>query len=235
MSILFDRDFSECIRADLFNPEALSEQGLLKSTAKGRGSAWFVDVCEAPCVLRHYFRGGLVGRISRDGFFWTGLRKTRAWQEWELLAWMYDQGLPVPRPLAASVERRGLFYSCDIITHEIPDAVTLADRLMESPLSEDRWLRVGNTIARVHDAGVFHSDLNARNILMTSDSGIYLIDFDKSGIRDHAGSWQEANLERLQRSFLKFLGLHEGFHFGETDWQALLEGYQAFKRDQVSV
>ena len=39
-------------------------------------------------------------------------------------------------------------------------------------------------------------------------------------------SWQQANLERLLRSFNKESQLHTSFHFVPENWQALMNGYQ---------
>jgi 3-deoxy-D-manno-octulosonic acid kinase len=40
------------------------------------------------------------------------------------------------------------------------------------------------------------------------------------------GNWQQANLERLLRSFNKESQLHTSFHFVPENWQALMAGYQ---------
>ena len=97
------------------------------------------------------------------------------------------------------------------------------------------WQRVGACIRRFHDRGVYHADLNARNILLgnegASEAGkIYLIDFDNGHIRcepnDDGQGWKAANLARLLRSLNKFGRLSPGFHFTEDDWQQLLTGYQ---------
>ena len=40
------------------------------------------------------------------------------------------------------------------------------------------------------------------------------------------GNWQQANLERLLRSFNKESQLHTSFYFVPENWQALMNGYQ---------
>ncbi|MCW8879823.1 MAG: hypothetical protein OQK51_22415, partial [Kangiellaceae bacterium] len=54
------------------------------------------------------------------------------------------------------------------------------------------------------------------------------IDFDKCDHREVSDEWQQANLDRLHRSFTKELGLHQEFHFSDKNWQWLLKGYQSF-------
>jgi len=63
--------------------------------------------------------------------------------------------------------------------------------------------RVGTTVRRFHDAGLDHVDLNARNLLVDPQGKVWLIDLDRCR-RRQPGKWQEANLERLQRSLAKF-------------------------------
>lgn len=226
---LSNEAFSDCIGPDSFNPKLLEEAGVVRSEAPGRGSAWFIDVCDQACVLRHYFRGGLVGRLTKDRFIWNGLKRTRAWLEWELLAFMREEGLPVPMPMGAAVHRDGLFYTCDILTQEIPSTRTLADFLANQDLDTSVWESIGHTIAQFHSHNIWHSDLNARNILLDEGQSVFLIDFDKSGVRKDSESWKSANLDRLLRSLRKFSDRDKAFHFGDDDWQSLLQGYKSFE------
>jgi 3-deoxy-D-manno-octulosonic acid kinase len=88
---------------------------------------------------------------------------------------------------------------------------------------------VGACIRRFHDHGVIHADLNARNILITGDNRVYLIDFDRAQIRLGATSLFQASLGRLKRSLHKFLG-EEQLDYG---WRQLLHGYNADLTDQT--
>jgi len=58
---------------------------------------------------------------------------------------------------------------------------------------------------------------------------VYLIDFDNSYFRSDgeswADSWKLANLARLKRSLLKFKKKQDSFNFDESNWLALLAGY----------
>ena len=70
-----------------------------------------------------------------------------------------------------------------------------------------------------------HADLNARNILVDSSGGIYLIDFDRARIREGAERAFRSNLNRLRRSLEKFWPpvLKEQL---ENSWSALLAAYK---------
>ncbi|NIC05463.1 3-deoxy-D-manno-octulosonic acid kinase, partial [Billgrantia bachuensis] len=130
-----------------------------------------------------------------------GLERTRAFRELRLTAHLHARGLPVPRPVAASVTHHGLTYTAALITVRIEGARALAERLggAEATLLE----RVGATVRRFHEAGLDHVDLNARNLLVDAQDQVWLIDLDRCRLRA-AGPWQEANLERLGRSLAKF-------------------------------
>ncbi|PKM01350.1 MAG: 3-deoxy-D-manno-octulosonic acid kinase, partial [Gammaproteobacteria bacterium HGW-Gammaproteobacteria-7] len=168
----------------------------------GRGSAWFVHGAFGDAVLRHYRRGGLVGRLIRDRYLFLGQARVRSFSEFALLVRMAGLGLPVPAPLAAGYCRQGMTYRADILIERIADARSLAE-LVRIGLDVPRWADVGRLIAGFHRAGVHHADLNAHNVLMDNSGRHYLIDFDRSRIRAPSAGWRQANLARLLRSLRK--------------------------------
>lgn len=222
----YDATLVSPFEPNLFEPEWLRDEGKLRATSQGRNAAWFLQHESVEMVLRHYYRGGLIGRVNKDLFLRQPVEKSRAMAEFSLLSWMYGKGLPVPRPVAARFSAAGLFYRADILTQTIPDSETLADRLLRAPLEEKHWNSVGEAIAKIHSAGVLHSDLNCRNILMDQSDNAWIIDFDKCERRE-SGAWQEENLARLHRSFVKEKSKHPGLHWDEEVWNALLAGYQS--------
>lgn len=171
----------------------------------GRGAAWFVQVGGIPAVLRHYRRGGLMARLSRSDYLWSGFDHTRAVREFRLLAALRAQGLPVPAPLAVAVWRRGWRYRAAILIERIPAVRSLAQRLSDPPGSIP-WPAIGAMLARVHAAGVWHADLNAHNVLIDADGAPWLIDFDRGEQRAGSAGWRDANLARLARSLHKLGG-----------------------------
>jgi 3-deoxy-D-manno-octulosonic acid kinase len=208
-----------------FDADHWRKENALLSTAQGRGAACIFAFRDGEYVLRHYRRGGLMAKVSDDKYCWSGLEQTRPWREWQLLHEMYQQGLSVPRPVAARVVRCGLFYTADLVTQRLPQVTPLADLLMVRELSERQWRDVGATIKRFHQAGIWHADLNARNILVDDEGKVFVIDFDKGERRAAASGWQRDNLERLQRSLLKFKKSQPQFWFDGQCWQWLLAGY----------
>jgi 3-deoxy-D-manno-octulosonic acid kinase len=182
-------------------------------------------------VLRHYRRGGFVARFSTDRYLWLGEEGVRAFREWRLLAWLWQRGLPVPKPIAAWYQRSGPSYRCDLITRRIPNTQTLSAALAAHELSFSTWHSIGAVIARLHHAGVDHADLNAHNILLDnapadSDGAVSVIDFDRGRLRN-SGAWTEANLKRLHRSLTKISRAMPARRFTQAAWDSLMVGYQS--------
>lgn len=226
--ILYDADRLSKIDDAWFEPERLRAAQRLTGEARGRGTTWFCTGAGLSLVLRHYRRGGWLAGVLGDRYLWCGLRRSRAWREWRLLAHLYERGLPVPAPVAARVQRRGPWYTADLLTQRIENTETLAQRLCSAAVSESQWSAIGAAVRVLHGAGADHADLNAHNILLGADGRVYVIDFDKGRLRvpPAAGTaWPARNLARLRRSLDKLSGEHAGFAFAESDWVALCCAY----------
>jgi 3-deoxy-D-manno-octulosonic acid kinase len=215
-------------RTGLFDASHWERAGLVEGRAPGRGSVVFVrgGARGEVWALRHYRRGGWLGRLVADSYVWLGLRQTRPWREFQLTAGLHAQGLPVPRPVAAHVARGLLAYRGDLITVRIEGTQTLADALERAALPADQWTQLGRMLRRFHAAGVRHDDINGRNVLRDAQGVFHLIDFDKARLLP-SGPWQAQNLARFRRSLEKFKATSPTFHFTDADWQALLSGYNA--------
>lgn len=202
--------------------------------AGGRGGVVLFDAPFGPCVLRHYRRGGLVARVNRDRYLYTGAKRTRGFREFALLARLHDAGLHVPAPVAARCRREGAWYRADLVTRRIVDATTLAERFAAGQLDAACAARTGRTIAAFHAQGVWHADLNAHNIMADVSGTVWLIDFDRSRLRAPAMAWQQANLARLHRSFLKIGARSAPAAFDAAFWHPLLAAYHHALADRAA-
>ncbi len=206
------------------------QQGTLDVRA-GRGSVSFVDAPFGPSVIRQYRRGGMIARVVDDVYLWTGEDRTRGFVEFRLLTALRDMRLPVPAPIASRYERDGLVYRADLITRRIDNATTFAEYLVSGKADNAVAQRVGDTLARFHAAGACHADLNAHNILITTDD-IWLVDFDRGILRTPQATWRRSNLARLFRSCMKVLRGTEKTRptveqdFRATTWATLLQAYE---------
>ena len=232
---LFDQN-----EIDNFSPEMLSaqywqEKDAITGSARGRGTTWFVKYDESNnsqakhWVLRHYYRGGLIGKIINDSYFFISQKSTRAAKEFSLLAHMQTLALPAPRPIAYRVTRHGLFYRADLLSSRIENAQDVVAILTKQLITEDLWFAIGKTIKKFHQQGIYHHDLNAHNILIDNNNKPWLIDFDQGELRTSQQNWQQGwqqnNMQRLLRSFRKEQKKLNNFDWLESDWQMLLKGY----------
>ncbi len=221
-----NHNLSGLIKDAWFNIDFWSAQNAVTGQSKGRNITWFVGYEDDEWVLRHYYRGGLIGKIMNDKYLFTTKKATRCYQELELLEKMYNEGLPVPKPIAARIIKQKLFYQADLLIAKIPDSQDLVHKLQQSSLTEADWHAMGSMIAKFHELGIYHSDLNAHNILIDKDNMFWLIDFDKCNKRVPDKQWQKDNLSRLHRSFRKERKLHKNFNFDSLAWHWLIQGYQ---------
>ena len=212
---------------DVFNVDYWQAKQALTGTAQGRGTTYFIQANEAHhWVLRHYYRGGLIGKFNRDSYIFTGVENTRAAQEFNLLHQMYTKGLPVPKPVAYRVIKRGLFYSADLLSQRIENAQDLVGLLTKKSVTTALCYKIGKVIRAFHDNGIYHHDLNIHNILIDQQEKVWIIDFDRGEIRTNNASWKQSNLDRLARSFAKEKQKLEVFFWEQENWQQLIKGYQ---------
>jgi tRNA A-37 threonylcarbamoyl transferase component Bud32 len=163
-------------------------------------------------LVRHYQRGGVFGHVLRDVY----LGKARFLQEVRVSEWARDQGIPTAEVLALRIEHKGLcLYRGDLVTREIEASEDL-DEYLKSTRTRERGTRErGKEIIRsvalllqgMHRAGLYHADLNLKNILVQiTEGGVnsYVIDLDRARVIKPLGSRMRVrNLLRLYRSLDK--------------------------------
>ena len=210
----------------LFDPAWWRQQGVASSDGAGRGRVHWVADGRRVYLLRHYYRGGLMARLSRDLFLAQPVPDTRAMREFTLLGQLRRRRLPVPRACAARHARHALWYRADILVERIPDATDVAAILhTQRALSTPEWNALGRVVRQLHDAQVWHADLNCHNLMLDIRGKAWIVDFDKCGFRT-GDAWKCDNLERLLRSLRKELRLDPGFRWSEKDWPHFLTGYR---------
>lgn len=221
----WDAQYFSTMQPEFFTPLYWQAQHALIKQALGRHPVYFVQQDQKILVLRHYYRGGLVGRCIQDSYIGLTPSRSRAMQEFKLLAWMHRQGLPVPKPIAAHCIQRGIRYQANLLIEAIDQAEDIASVLSQRVLEQGECYAMGVVIAKLHIFGVYHSDLNCHNILLDQNGRLWLIDFDKCTRRSR-GAWMQQNLARLQRSLVKESRSGRPFHWQERQWAFVLQGYQ---------
>jgi len=223
--LFFQDELDADITPAYFDGDYWQQQEAIIGSAFGRGVTWFFKLAGDEYVLRHYRRGGLIGKMLTDGYCYTGLKSTRAYQEFMVTQKLLGMGLPVPKPIAGQVIKHGLYYQADLITAKITGARDLVKVLSNESLTEQQYLEIGRMIRDFHNAGLWHADLNIHNIIIDENNKLWLIDFDRCKFKKPDDIWKKSNLDRLKRSFLKENKKIEQFHWQESDWKSLLTGY----------
>ena len=220
--IVFDKDLVSKPTWKFFHPQSWGDQA--QPHVEGRGTVWLINAGEQQWVLKHYLRGGVISHLVSAHYFFAGYTRTRMASEFSILQKLYAAGLPVPRPVAASAQRKHLLtYSGTLITEYLPNSRSLASFIKLGDWENAPWEAIGKTIRRFHDYGAMHHDLNASNILLV-EGCTYLIDFDKGKLmsRRSKAPWKQRNLRRLRRSLCSLSGSTVAI---DSAWSRMLTGY----------
>ncbi|MGN1280673.1 MAG: 3-deoxy-D-manno-octulosonic acid kinase [Succinivibrio sp.] len=169
----------------------------------GRGQTILYKKDGEDLVLRHYKRGGMLGKVIADLFFKFEPHSHRAADEFRLLLRMQSLGLPVPEPVIAREEHALLHLRQDIVIKRLNGYQDLSYILKKRALRAEEYELLGRTVRRFFDAGILHTDLNIRNILMNEQGDICIIDFDKCFEQTMTTDLRVNVIERLKRSFIK--------------------------------
>jgi 3-deoxy-D-manno-octulosonic acid kinase len=211
MKVLAREEF--CVKQAL-----LYGEGCYPSGISGRGEVSFFPLADGgEGVLRRCRRGGLIQFFLHNRYLFIN----RPLLEFEVHAEAQRRRLPVPLLLGVKWRQQGCTFSG-----------VLATRRMEGQ-DLDAWLctaenpaekhpeilhACGVMIRTCHDAGLFHADLNIKNIFIEKGCP-RLLDFDRACFYNALGDGQRArNLLRLRRSFEK-----KGH--SREDFEMLLQGY----------
>ena len=95
----------------------------------------------------------------------------------------------------------------DVLVMEFVSGVTLAQRLAEGPLDEGEVVRLGTQLAEglsaAHQAAVLHRDLNPRNLALTEDGRLKILDF---GLAKMMAGTDESSLPLSTTDSLTLMG-----------------------------
>jgi serine/threonine protein kinase len=202
-----------------------------ESIYAGRGTLRAVRLSDGETALvRQYRHGGTFRSLTGAWLFsWP----PRPFRELVITEELRSRGLPTVEIYAACVSRGfGPFYHGWFVTKELRGAVDLWSAMQQGLLDrfgEEATLRaVAASIRAMHREGVYHSDLNLKNILVRQESaGVasYIIDFDKAKlfVGKLPTELAKKNLDRLLRSVRKLDP--ERRYFTPSAWQQLIDFY----------
>lgn len=141
----------------------------------GRKPLLEADMRGTPCVIRWFHHGGVLRNILKQRYI---EHPPRAVRELRVLTHMLEKNLPVVQPVFALVESGRIGYRQALVTERLLDA---SDLLAVRDLSRERLKALLETLEAFFNAGLFHRDLNIKNILLHEPSDrFYLLDFDRA-------------------------------------------------------
>ena len=114
--------------ADSLGAVLLSGEGCVAADAMGRGGLARFSYPGGTGLVRRYLRGGVIRHFIKDSF----LLENRPLRELTVHVHAYRQGLPVPAPLGAVWERRGVWYRGAFATREV-EGCNLLEYIQSAP------------------------------------------------------------------------------------------------------
>jgi 3-deoxy-D-manno-octulosonic acid kinase len=212
-------------------PSALGNLGGGTSRQKGRQTwwRWRPEWSDVPLHVRQYVHGGVLGPLLGTTF----ASGTRMVDELRTAVYAHRAGVPTPRPLAVRIERAwGAFVRAHFVCECLPDAADML-AVCEAAAGGRSVPRravarsAGMAVARLHEAGIEHADLNLRNILVDrpfDEPQAHVIDFDCARVHGRLSAEQRTGaLLRLDRSARKWPASRAAA--GLTDRVCLLRSY----------
>lgn len=205
---------SDCISGGVKETVRFEGRERLRALDLGRGDR---------ALIRTYRHGGFF-RYFRGGVFCSW--PPRPFRELAITEEIRRRGIPTVEAYGACVQQIwGPFYRGWLVTRELNGAQNLwqafQTRLVQE-LGIERILRaVAGSLRALHREGVYHTDLNLKNIMVSVEQGsvtAYIIDFDRAKLflRDLRPELARRNINRLLRSVNKLDP--ERSYFSRADW-----------------
>ncbi len=202
---------------------------------RGRDTAPAIQIegsADEKMVIRKYLRGGLMRFVNRNLY----IGPDRPFNELRVTVEASSKGIPTADILAAvSIKSASLLYRGYLFSKELSSCCDLSAYLKEclqnhratfSNIKKQLLQKAAGLISAMHDNGLYHGDLNLKNILINrlNPEQMYIIDWDKSRAQQCLDSSERrANVLRFCRSMAKHSG--SGLPLTERDRLFFLENY----------
>ncbi len=179
---------------------------------RGRGRPALVPAGPVNLVVRHYYHGGILRRLTGDLFRGAA----RPLNEIGMLAAARKAGINAPEPAGLLLEPvSSYFCRADLVTVYLPGCVDLLTYYREffrtaggRTRGEKRRMiaAAARQVALLHLGGIEHGDLQLKNLLFRDSPGeprVFILDFDRARRTASSNGRARRNLLRLYRSFRK--------------------------------
>lgn len=205
---------------------ASDPDGLPQADVGGRAPLARIASASGTLLVRPYRKGGLLRHLRGARFHGTW----RPLTELVLHRRLQAIDVPVPEAVGCVVLRGPLGWRGFLLLREVTGSVDLEAWLHGVPAPTDVdpatiLRRAGRAVRHLHDAGVSHADLHAKNLLIAPGGEVLVLDLDRA--RAHPGRLPDEarldNLVRLGRAIEKHR--LKGMRSGRREALRFLEGY----------
>ncbi len=198
---------------------------------RGRGRLSRLKLRDSEIALiRPYRHGGFFRHLLRGIFFtWP----PRPFRELAITEEVRRRGIPTVEVLAACVRPTwGPFYRGWLVTRQLEGGQDLWTAIQGGVVRQTGAKNVFNAVAAtlrdLHRQGIYHRDLNLKNILVRCEpDGVkgYIIDFDRAMLflGEVPSDLARRNLQRLLRSAHKLDPKQQ--YVSAHDWKRFVESY----------
>ncbi len=188
-------------------------------------------------LIRPYRHGGLFRHLLRGVFFtWP----PRPFRELAITEEVRRRGIPTVEVFAACVKSiGGPFYRGWLVTRQLDGGEDLwkamRDGFVRQAGAKNVFNAVAGSLRALHREGIYHRDLNLKNILVRRESDAvrgYIIDFDRAMLflGEVPPIMVQRNLDRLLRSANKLDPNRQ--YLSPNDWKSFVDSYHGRKADE---
>ena len=240
VTLLIRNDYKEkLLKQGILDPQTLIASAAKVGTAyKGRGllpTILIEDRDGERMVAKQSLRGGLLRFFNRE-LFWQG---NRPFKEMINNTTILSKDIKTTEILAAAkLKVLGPLYKNFLFSKEISESIDLSGLFngLKEKSPQERLKRkkqifkaIARSIFSMHEKGIYHSDLNLKNILIcqnnvTAKPEVYIIDFDKARLKESLSTSEKMeNVLRFNRSLEKYK--FQGGGITRTDQVRILKEY----------
>ena len=189
---------------------------------KGRGGIRVIETGGHKLAVRAYRHGGLFRGFTGPFFLNTG----RVVSEAEIMLYLRERGFPVAAPFAAVIEKLFVLRRLYLVTAFEEDAVGLLEYLHTCKKRERMRaaVKLAELLWGLQQAGVYHRDLHLRNVLVTRENRLILLDFDRAAKKPVLPGDVESMVRRLGR-FTEKMERQRRLHVGAVEKALFLRTY----------
>lgn len=112
------------------------------------------------------------------------------------------------------------------IVYSVTENTIVMEKLEDTNQHEKHLGEIGREIAKLHDSGIIHGDLNLINIIITKEKKIYFIDFGLGFLSN--------KIEDKATDLLVFKKTLKAAKKTEKFWEKILAGYQKHTKNKAT-